>query len=67
MLIIYNEDYTKIEDTLTEFNSIHPNIQYTIEKQINNKLNYLDTSTENTQHIHLQHIQKTNQHRLNHT
>jgi hypothetical protein len=37
ILIIYNEDYFNIEDTLAEFNSIHPNIQYTIEKQINNK------------------------------
>jgi hypothetical protein len=48
ILTIYNEDYTNIEDTLTEFNSIHPSIQYTIEKQIDNKLNYLDISTENT-------------------
>jgi hypothetical protein len=48
ILIIYNEDYTSIEDTLAEFNSNHPNIQYTIEKQINNKLNYLDISIENT-------------------
>jgi hypothetical protein len=27
ILIIYNEDHTDIEDTLKEFNSIHPNIQ----------------------------------------
>jgi hypothetical protein len=48
ILIIYNEDYTDIEDTLKEFNSIHPNIQYTIEKERNNKLNYLDITIDNT-------------------
>jgi hypothetical protein len=30
ILIIYNEDHTDIDDTLKEFNSIHPNIKYTI-------------------------------------
>jgi hypothetical protein len=28
-----NEDHTNIDDTLKEFNSIHSNIQYTIEKE----------------------------------
>jgi nucleoside-specific outer membrane channel protein Tsx len=35
LLIIYNEDHTDIDNTLNEFNSIHPKIQYTIEKEIN--------------------------------
>jgi hypothetical protein len=48
ILIVYKEDHTNIEDTLNEFNSIHPNIQYTMERQINNKQNYLDISIENT-------------------
>jgi hypothetical protein len=47
ILIIYNEDNTNIDNTLNEFNSIHPNIQYMIEKQNNNTLNYLDISIEN--------------------
>jgi hypothetical protein len=51
ILIIYNEDYTNIDDILKEFNSIHPNSQYTTEKQINNKLNYLDITTKNTHNI----------------
>jgi hypothetical protein len=46
ILIIYNEDNTNIDNTLTEFNTIHPNIQYTIEKQNDNTLNYLDISME---------------------
>jgi hypothetical protein len=37
------EDYTNIVDTLNEFD-----IQYTIEKQKNNKLNYLDITIKNT-------------------
>jgi hypothetical protein len=41
ILIIYNEDNANIDDTLTEFNTVHPNIKYTIEKQENNKLNFL--------------------------
>jgi hypothetical protein len=30
ILIIYNEDNTNIDNTLIEFNTKHPNIQYTI-------------------------------------
>jgi hypothetical protein len=47
ILIIYNENYTNILDTLNDFNSVHPNIQYTIERQVDNKLNYLDITIEN--------------------
>jgi hypothetical protein len=48
ILIIYNEDHTDVDETLKEFNSIHPNIQYTIEKERNNQLNYLDITIDNT-------------------
>jgi hypothetical protein len=48
MLIVYDDDHTNIDNMLKEFNSTHPNIQYTIEKQTNNTLNYLDISIENT-------------------
>jgi hypothetical protein len=47
ILIIYNEEHTNILDTLNDFNLIHPNIQYTIEMQTDNKLNYLDITIEN--------------------
>jgi nucleoside-specific outer membrane channel protein Tsx len=46
VLTVYNEDNTNIDNTLNDFNSIHPNIQYTIEKQKDNTLNYLDISIE---------------------
>jgi hypothetical protein len=42
ILMIYNEDTTNIDDMIGAFNLIHPNIQFTIEKQIHNALNYLD-------------------------
>jgi hypothetical protein len=42
ILIIYNTHATHIDNTLADFNTIHPNIQFTIEKEIYNKLNYLD-------------------------
>jgi hypothetical protein len=51
ILNIYNENCTNIDDTLKEFNSIHPNIQYTMEKPINNKLNYVDITIENIHNI----------------
>jgi hypothetical protein len=48
ILIIYNENCTNIQDTSNDFNSVHPNIQYTMEMQTDNKLNYLDITIENT-------------------
>jgi phosphomevalonate kinase len=41
LLIIYNKDTTNIENTLADLNSIHPYIQFIIEKETQNKLNYL--------------------------
>jgi hypothetical protein len=47
ILIIYDETHTNILDTLNEFNLIHLNIQYTVEMQNDNKLNYLDITVIN--------------------
>jgi hypothetical protein len=44
ILIIYNSHETDIENTLYEFNNIHPNIKFTIEKEVNNTINFLDLS-----------------------
>jgi hypothetical protein len=46
ILIIYNEDHTNIDNTLTEFNKIHPSMKYTIEKK-SNKLDCLDITIMN--------------------
>jgi hypothetical protein len=41
ILIIYNEHHTNSDNTLEELNSICPKIKFTIEKEIQNKINYL--------------------------
>jgi hypothetical protein len=38
---------TNIENTLADFKSIHPNIQFTIETETHNKLNYLHLTITN--------------------
>jgi hypothetical protein len=43
----YNENCKNIDSTLQEFNLLHPNIQYTIEKQIYNTLHFLDITIKN--------------------
>jgi hypothetical protein len=42
MLIVYNEKQTNINQLLLDFNNIHRKLQYTMEAQTENKLNYLD-------------------------
>jgi hypothetical protein len=47
ILIIYNTRTTNINDTLTEFNALHPKIHFTIETEMNSMLNYLDLTITN--------------------
>jgi predicted cupin superfamily sugar epimerase len=42
ILIIYSGHYTDIETTLDEFNRLHPKIKFTMEKETQNRINYLD-------------------------
>jgi hypothetical protein len=42
ILIIYNHTTTNIEQVLDAFNNICNNIQFTLEKEDNNKINFLD-------------------------
>jgi hypothetical protein len=44
ILIIYNTHITNIDDILNKFNSIHHKIKFTIEKEENSKINFLDLS-----------------------
>jgi hypothetical protein len=44
---LYNEKRTNIENTLQEFNLLHPNFQYIIEKQTNKTLNFLNITIKN--------------------
>ena len=42
ILIVYNNDDDLSQEILDKFNSLHPKIQYTVETELNNKINYLD-------------------------
>jgi hypothetical protein len=46
ILIICNSRTTNINNTLKGFNKIHRNIKFTIEDEVNNKINFLDISIE---------------------
>jgi hypothetical protein len=46
MLIIYDQQKTNIEQTLEQFNSIQQTINFTIEKEQNEKINYLDITIQ---------------------
>jgi hypothetical protein len=48
ILIIYSSHKTHIENTMYEFNNIHPNIKFTMEKETNNTINFLDLSINKT-------------------
>jgi nucleoside-specific outer membrane channel protein Tsx len=68
ILIKYNTHTTNINNTLEEFNKIHPKIKFTIEKEENNKINFLDLSITKTHNkILLAIYRKTHNDRPNHT
>jgi hypothetical protein len=48
ILIIYNAHTTNINDVLDKFNKIHPKIKFTIEKEENNRINFLDLTISKT-------------------
>jgi hypothetical protein len=42
ILVVYNEDNTNIESLLLQFNNLSPKLEFTIEKEENQKINFLD-------------------------
>jgi len=42
ILLIYDDLQTDVHTILSDFNSLHPNLQFTKETELDNKLNYLD-------------------------
>jgi hypothetical protein len=46
VLIVYNENSTNIENILESFNNITPSLHFTIERQKDKKLNFLDLTIE---------------------
>lgn len=42
IIVIYDDSLTQSNHILDKFNSIHPKLQYTMEKEINSSINFLD-------------------------
>jgi hypothetical protein len=42
ILIVYNENHTDIHEVHTSFNNLAPTVRFTIEKETDNKINFLD-------------------------
>jgi hypothetical protein len=52
ILIVYKQDLTNIQNVLTKFNSLTPNLNFTIEEEKNNSINFLEiTITKNDNHL----------------
>jgi len=66
-LLIYDPDYTDIQDVTNDFDSLHPNLKFTTELETNNKLNYLDITIHRTPNtLEKLNIQETHLYKLNH-
>jgi hypothetical protein len=48
ILILYNTNFTNINSTLSDFNSLHQKLQFTMENEHDNQLNYLDLTIKRT-------------------
>jgi len=48
ILIIYDANYTDIDNIQKDFNTLHPNMKLTAETETNNKLNFLDVTIHRT-------------------
>jgi hypothetical protein len=51
LLIVFDSQLTNINEIRNEFNTLHPNMQFTEETEKHNKINYLDI-TIHRQHTH---------------
>jgi hypothetical protein len=49
ILIVYNHDKTNINEVLNGFNDVTPTMQFTIEEENNNQLNFLDVTIKKRQ------------------
>jgi hypothetical protein len=49
ILRVNNSDSTNVEDLLSKFNDLHPDMQFKIEMETENRLNFLDTAIHRMQ------------------
>jgi GTPase SAR1 family protein len=53
ILLVYNKQITNINNTLKQFNEINPKLQFTIKKEKDNAVTFLDiTITRNPNNVH---------------
>ena len=53
ILLVYNDNLTDIEEILNSFNNITPGLNFTLEREQENKINFLDlTITKATNKCH---------------
>jgi hypothetical protein len=49
ILLIFDSNKTNIQSILTDFNTLHPNLEFTAEIEHNNAINFLDTTIHRAQ------------------
>jgi len=50
ILLIFDPNHSDIQSILTDFNTLHPNLNFTAEIERDNTINYLDISIHKTLH-----------------
>jgi hypothetical protein len=53
ILIVYNNNYTDINEVHTSFNSLAPTLKFTMENETNNRINFLDITINKEIIFHL--------------
>jgi hypothetical protein len=48
IVLIFNSHHTDLQSILHEFNTLHPNLHFTEEIELNNTINFLDVTTQKT-------------------
>ena len=67
ILIIYDKNTSNIHDITEDFNNITPELKFTLEKETNHQINYLDITIQRTQSGFYRHLQENYNHRLHYT
>jgi len=48
VLFIYDTNHTDVQNTVRDFNTIHPKLKFTVECKTNNQINFLDITIHRT-------------------
>jgi hypothetical protein len=56
IIIIYNSKYTSAEQIMHDHNQLHKNMKYTLEKENNQMLDFLDHKIHRQDKTYIRHI-----------